>query len=104
MNLPDAADLLAIARQTLLRDIRPQLNDEGRHAAAMIANAMAIAARELEAAEAPSHGGHDRQLAADIRAGRYDLRDERQRAMLEELRASVVAKLRISNPKSLPPE
>ena len=104
MNLPAAADLLAIARETLLRDIRPQLDEEGRHAAAMIANAMAIAARELEAANAPPDREHERQLAADIRAGRYDDADERQRAMLEELRAGVVAKLRISNPKSLPPE
>jgi hypothetical protein len=104
MNLPDPPDLLAIARETLLRDIRPQLNDEGRHAAAMIANAMAIAARALEAADESPDRRHERQLAADIRAGRYDLRDERQRAMLEELRASVIARLRISNPKSLPPE
>ena len=83
---------------------------------------MAIAAREAEAGEAPAlaalarldallrrarraslHGdGAARsarrrtsaRLAADIRAGRFDARDERRRALLEHLRESVAAKLR----------
>jgi hypothetical protein len=93
----------------------------------MIANAMAIAAREAHAGEAPAiaalarldrlhgnpgrepHGAalsealqrEERRLAADIRAGRYDAEDDRQRALLEHLRESVKAKLEISNPKIL---
>ena len=126
-NLPQGADLLAIARDTLLGELRPLLDEHGRYTAAMIANAMAIAAREAAAGETPAlaalarldglhgtphrplHGAalhaaldsHDRRLAADIRAGVYDAGDERQRALLDHLRDSVVAKLRISSPKSL---
>ena len=127
MNLPRGADLLAIARETLLEKLRPPLADDARYTAAMIANSMAIAAREADAGETPAlaalerlhrlhgetarelHGAalnealsaHERRLAADIRAGRYDESDDRQRAMLEHLRASVTARLTISNPKLL---
>jgi hypothetical protein len=93
----------------------------------MIANAMAIAAREAQAGEAPAraalarldklhrrdpgelHGAalfdalreHERRVVADIRAGVYDADGDAQRALLEHLRQSVVEKLRVSNPKSL---
>jgi hypothetical protein len=126
-NLPQGADLLAIARETLLSELRPLLDEHGRYTAAMIANAMAIAAREAAVGEAPAlaaltrldrlhgtpqralHGAalhaaldsHEQRLGADIRAGVYDDSDERQRALLDHLRESVLAKLRISNPKSL---
>jgi hypothetical protein len=126
-NLPHGVDLLAIARETLLLELRPLLAENARYTAAMIANAMAIAAREAAAGDGPAlaalarldglhgtpkrelHGAalldalrvHDGKLAADIRAGVYDASDERQRALLDHLRGSVVAKLRISNPKSL---
>jgi hypothetical protein len=126
-NLPAGAELLAIARELLNADIRPHVRDDARYTLAMIANAMAIAAREIEAGETPAraalarldrlhgegprelHGealkqaiaAHERRLAADIRAGRYDTSDARSRAMLEHLRESVEAKLGISNPKAL---
>lgn len=126
-NLPPGMDLLAIAREALLAELRPQLGAEGRYVAAMIANAMAIAAREAAAGDAPAlaalgrldrlhgnpprelHGAaladaiaaHERRLAADIRAGGYDTHDERRRAVLAHLRESVDARLRISNPKAL---
>jgi hypothetical protein len=126
-NLPEGVDLLAIARETLLSNLRPLLAENARYTVAMIANAMAIAAREAAAGEGPAiaalarldglhgtphrelHGAalrdalraHDRTLAADIRAGVYDAAEERQRALLDHLRESVAAKLRISNPKSL---
>ena len=45
-DIPDASNLLATAREVLLADILPALPQERRHAALMIANAMAIAARE----------------------------------------------------------
>lgn len=128
-NLPQGTALLAIARETLLGQLRPPLGDNARYTLAMIANAMAIAAREGEAGEAPAlaaltrldtlqdhpvrelHGtaltevlrAQERRLAADIRAGHYDASDDRQRALLEHLRETVAAKLRISNPKTLPP-
>lgn len=128
-NLPQGSELLSIARETLLSELRPLLGDNAKYTLAMIANAMAIAAREGEAGEAPAlaaltrldrlHGhaardprgaaltealrSHERRLAGDIRAGKYDARDARQQALLEHLRETVVAKLRVSNPKSLPP-
>lgn len=46
MDIPDAADLLAIARETLLDELVPALPKERRYAALMVANALAIAARE----------------------------------------------------------
>lgn len=128
-NLPGGADLLEIARETLITELRPLLGEHARYELAMIANAMAIAAREAAAGEAPAHAAlgrlnalygtperelhgaalrdavraHARQLAADIRAGRYDANDEKRRALVEHLRETVRAKLRISNPKSLEP-
>ncbi len=45
-DIPDASNLLVTAREVLLADIVPGLPKELRHAALMIANAMAIAARE----------------------------------------------------------
>lgn len=128
-NLPGAADLLLIARDTLLTELRSLAGDDAKYVLAMIANAMAIAAREAQSGDAPEiaalarlhalHGAparelhgpalvdalraHERRLAADIRAGRYDADDERHGALLDHLRQSVAAKLRISNPKSLEP-
>lgn len=126
-NLPEGADLLEVAREALLAEIRPLLTEDARYTAAMIANAMAIAAREAQAGEAPAlaalarldrlHGNQPRELhgaplyeaiaanarrlAADIRAGRYDAEDERRRELMHHLRESVEAKLLISNPKAL---
>ncbi|MYN13599.1 acyl-CoA dehydrogenase [Pusillimonas sp. TS35] len=44
---PDAGALLAVARRTLLDTILPALPEEQRYDVLMIANAMAIAGREL---------------------------------------------------------
>ena len=128
INLPESSELLLVARKTLLDEVAPLAGDDAKYTVAMIANAMAIAIREAEAGEAPAlaalarldriydceprelHGAalrralvaHDQQLAEDIRAGRFDTDDEKRRAVLEHLRQSVIARLRISNPKSLP--
>lgn len=45
---PDARDLLIVAREELVKSLLPKLPDELRYQALMIANAMAIAAREFE--------------------------------------------------------
>ena len=129
-NRPDGADLLAIARETLLAELRPLLPAGSGYTVAMIANAMAVAAREAEAGEKPQldalarlervygepprdlHGTalhtavarFEQRLSRDIRNGRFDdgdADDERQRELLEHLRESVAARLRISNPKSV---
>ena len=126
-NLPGATDLLRIARETLLSELRPLVPAHARYTLAMVANAMAISAREIEAGDAPAVATlarfdalyerparnlagdalrqalaeADRKLIADIRSGRYDEGRSQHDALIEHLRASVRARLTISNPKSL---
>ena len=125
-NLPEGADLLSIARETLLAELLPLVSGDTRYTLLMVANAMVIAAREREAGEGPAQAelsridalygrgtrelhGHalrvavgeaERELAQDIRGGAFDDAPRRE-ALLEHLRASVAARLRLSSPKSL---
>jgi len=78
---PEAADLLATARQVLLDELLPALSAEKAFTARMVANAMAIAGRELAqggAWEAVALARMDRlagdpgAFAAAIREGRFD--------------------------------
>jgi uncharacterized protein DUF6285 len=50
---PDGAELLATAQKVLREALIPQLPAERKHDALMIANAMSIAARQLEHGDAP---------------------------------------------------
>jgi hypothetical protein len=72
---PGAADLLAIARDVLLKDLLPALPPDKAHAARMVANAMAIAGRDAAQDAAWEAGALARMpgdFAAAIRAGRLD--------------------------------
>lgn len=74
---PLAADLLATAREVLLNELLPALPADKAFAARMVANAMAIAARDAaqpawEAEALAGMGGDPRAFAAAIRAGRFD--------------------------------
>ena len=75
---PAADDLLAIARDVLLKELLPALPPDKAHAARMVANAMAIAARAAaqdgtwEAAALARMPGDPRGFAAAIRDGRFD--------------------------------
>jgi hypothetical protein len=128
-NLPGAPELLRIARETLLSELRPLVPAHARYSLAMIAHAMAIAAREIELDDAPAVAAlarldtmyarplrevkgaalhealanADRELITDLRAGRFDEGKPQHYALIEHLRASVKARLMISNPKSLDP-
>ena len=51
-NSPDAAALLRIARDTLLNELLDAMPEERQYAMRMVANALAIAAREAETGEA----------------------------------------------------
>jgi Domain of unknown function (DUF6285) len=88
---------------------------------------MAIAAREIEAGDTPAAGAlarldalygrparvlagaalreslaeANRELARDIRAGRFDAKNSRHSALIDHLEATVAARLAISSPKSL---
>ncbi len=119
LQTPDAQGLLAIARSTLLEHLLPQLPEEARYAALMVANAMAIAARaastdddeaELRAiaawlgadgAAAPaSVTVANRRLSDAIRAGRMDAPDDAAKALLTGIARRRVT---LSAPKVLNP-
>lgn len=115
---PDASELLAIARQTLLDELLPQLPGNLRYQALMVANAMAIAGRECAQGE-QAQAAETQQLAvllenipassADIphalcraiRQGRFDTPGGEQERLLSALSAITRARLSISNPKAL---
>jgi hypothetical protein len=124
-NPPDATELLAIARATLLDKLLPQLPEASRYDALMIANAMAIAIREYAAGDAPAQAelarlrtlytqredtlaGEpledaltelNRRLATDIRGGRFDGKE--RAVLLDHLEKSAADELAIANPKAL---
>lgn len=115
---PGAADLLAIARETILEEIAPALPEAQRYAALMAANALAIATRDLAAPtdgtaelariaallpreDAPqSLREGNARLAARIRAGDFDAGPARER-LFAHLQATVRARLAVSNPRAL---
>jgi hypothetical protein len=121
---PDALALLVVARETLLQDVLPVLDDEQRYRGLMIASAMAIAIRELtpgahdpgaelealrglyEHDEAP--GGEstedalarlEARLARDLRRGALD--GGEQFAVRRWLRRRIESRLGVSNPRLL---
>lgn len=122
---PDARDLLEIARHTFTAEVLPAVPEALRYTALMIANAIAIAQREIAAGDAPLRGeyrrlagllsgnvaapdgdalreaveDYNRRLANEIRAGRFD--GEERAEMLEHLRCTTEEKLAVSNPKAL---
>jgi Domain of unknown function (DUF6285) len=113
---PDGAVLLDFARTALLRDLAPHLPAERQHEAALIARAMAIAAREAAAGDAPLAArraalaeifGHGDlgillgRLAAAIRAGAYDAPGAAREQVKRLLWAITLQKLSESNPDYL---
>ncbi len=112
---PDAARLLEQARATLLSELLEALPGDKRYTALMVANALAIAQREIAGGEMASQGESDslrallsgqdgeelgvleQRLATEIRAGRHDGNDAVHQSLLE----SCVRRLRITNPKHL---
>ncbi len=96
---PHAADLLAIARTTLLADILPQLAGDARFKALMIANAIAIAARETAATEPPTTDLP--ALCQEIRAGLHDPGQPTHQAVAALLTTLTTQRCRVSAPKAL---
>jgi aminoglycoside phosphotransferase (APT) family kinase protein len=95
-ELPEGSVLLAEARRMTIEELLPLLPEERRYDARMVANAMAIAGRELSALRPPAP--ELKLLATAIRAGKHD--DDK--ALRDRLAADVLARLAISNPKALP--
>ncbi|MGA4640118.1 DUF6285 domain-containing protein [Stutzerimonas stutzeri] len=118
MTQPNAQDLLKISRSTLLEQVLPALPSELRYPTLMIANAMAIAAREsslgaqaedqerarlgaLVNEASASLPDVRRQLVRAIRQGSHDGPQSRH-SLVAALRQITLARLAISNPKALP--
>jgi hypothetical protein len=125
-SISDAADLMATAREALLNEVLPSLPKDRRYAGLMIANVMAMAAREhahggaalrAEAerlrtllggfdplATRPSDGNDDelralrRALSVAIRRGRFDERSSR-RTLESHIALTATDWVAISNPK-----
>lgn len=93
---PDGSVLLAEARRLTIEEFLPLLPEERRYEGRMVANAMAIAGRELSALRptAPEL----KALATAIRSGKHDS----DKTLRDRLAADVLARLAISNPKGLP--
>lgn len=124
-NRPDAADLLRIARDTLLSELLDALPEERHYAMRMAANALAMAAREAESGEVDlvkelrllselygedvvqAAGANlreriakmNKRFARDIRDGIFDgaCAQGVQALLMDQIRA----RLRISNPQYL---
>ena len=120
---PNGAELLEIARQVLRQELLPLIPEEHKLDALMVANTMAIAARELESGEAqrretltdlaglygeaPRPGEEavmlaelTKRLANDIRAGKFDTGGDAAHVHAI-LFAAVRRRLAVSNPRYL---
>lgn len=96
---PDAADLLATARDVVLRELLPALPPEKAIAARMVAAAIALALRQ--AAAPPMSEADLAALAAEIRAGRHDPGTESHAQVAAFLRDYARARAAVSAPKVL---
>ncbi len=116
---PTGPELLELAGRVRNGDPAVTAPAEGRYTELMLANAENIAARQAEAGDGPEReeseelsrllgreGGLDglnRDLARAIREGRYDPGQPGADAVFRLLRRTALARVRVSNPKALPP-
>ncbi len=96
-GIPTTGELVAAVRSFLTEDVMPGTDGRISFHARVAANVLAQVERELQSG--PVENAGDAELAAAIRDGSVSLEDA-----LPRVRASVVAKLRISNPSHLLPE
>lgn len=114
---PTAANLLETARTVLREKILPQLPASARYEALMVANAMAIAARQIEAEDRPMREAQDRlaaiygdrsaplqmleaKLVEDLRSGRFDAPSPLRETVFDHLWQTACARTVESNPKA----
>lgn len=84
VDRPDGQELLVEARRLLREELMPQLQGELRYKAAMIANAMGMAARELAAVPRRDVAASLAELVAAIRRGEHDDAAALHAALLED--------------------
>jgi hypothetical protein len=119
-DLPTGPALLNLARDVLLDELMPLLPQEARLDARLVANSIAIAGREAEAADAMSetitrelekfYGGEKskeeagdllRRLAADLRIGVFENSRQQEDKARQIIWRLTIAKLRQANPRFL---
>jgi len=96
-GIPTTTELVAAVREFLTEDVMPATEGRLSFHARVAANVLAQVERELLAG--PLQTLADAELAAAIRDGTISYQEA-----LPRVRASVVAKLRIANPRHLLPE
>lgn len=107
LEQPDAADLLATARASLLEKLLPALPPELHYEARMIANAMAIAGRAGTVDPKPletrvaSFADDLAQFASRIRAGAYQPGTPAYAGAAALLREMVRMRAAVTNPRAL---
>ncbi len=99
---PDARELLAVARTTLIDNVLPAVPEAVRYEVQMIASAMAMAEREIRLSPpADPLSSNDAALDARIRGGEFDAPGPARDSLERSLREWVSARLAIANPKAL---
>lgn len=117
---PTGAELLDTARRVLREELLPLLPAEQRHTALMVANALAIAARQLRAGDAPEQEERaalgrllgyaeplpgldelNRELGRLLRAGGADPGTPLYQAVREHLHTVARQRVAESNPRYL---
>ena len=92
-------DLLAAARAGLRGRVMQRLDGEGRYEAALVANAIAIAIRELELGAATRT--RERQLLAGFYGAPEGSLDELRRRLCRDLRSGAIASGRAAELRAL---
>jgi len=101
LEQPGAADLLATARDVVLKELLPALPPDKAFAARMVANAIAIALREAGADASALPAPDLAALSREIRAGAHDPGRPTHDETLAFLRAYARLRASVSAPKAL---
>jgi hypothetical protein len=96
-GIPSSAELAQAVREFLEQEVMPATEGRLSFHARVAANVLAQIERELQSGLPDTTG--DPELCAAIRAGSIDLAHA-----YDAIRETVVAKLRVSNPRHLLPE
>lgn len=101
LEKPDAAELLATARDVVLNELLPALPPDQAFQARMVAAAIALALREAKADTAALPATDLATLSREIREGRHDPGTPRHAEVLAFLRDYARLRAAVSAPKAL---
>jgi hypothetical protein len=103
LEKPGGADLLATAREVVLKELLPALPPDKALAARMVAAAIALALREREADAGAVPARDLAALSREIREGRHDPGTPGHAEVAAFLRAYARLRAEVSAPKALTP-